>query len=93
MRCDRPHDAPEHHPGNPEFPAATSADGYSPAGQAHLTWYVSTYTGGQGNCVQVADLPAGARAVRDSKHTGEGALDFPSAEWTAFLASARRHGM
>lgn len=41
-----------------------------------------------GNCVEVADLPCGA-AVRDSKAPEAGHLPFSSAEWTAFLISAR----
>lgn len=54
-----------------------------------LTWRKSTHSGVNGDCVEVADLPCGA-AVRDSKHPERGHLDFPAAEWTAFLTAARR---
>lgn len=36
------------------------------------TWRKSTYSGNQGGCVEVADLPDGSRAVRDSKASGAG---------------------
>ena len=42
-----------------------------------------------GNCVEVADLPAGA-AVRDSKHPDAGHLPFPAVEWSALLAGVRQ---
>lgn len=41
-----------------------------------------------GNCVEVADLP-GASAVRDSKHPEKGHLEFPAAEWQAFLDAVK----
>ncbi|MUL42745.1 DUF397 domain-containing protein [Streptomonospora sp. PA3] len=36
------------------------------------------------NCVEVADTPLGA-AVRDTRHRHLGHLEFPAAEWCAFL--------
>ena len=48
----------------------------------------SSYSGVNNNCVEVADLPCGA-AVRDSKNPAKGHLSFGSAEWAAFLGSAR----
>lgn len=54
-----------------------------------LTFRKSSYSTAQSqNCVEVADLPCGA-AVRDSKNPSKGHVPFPSAEWTAFLHSAR----
>ncbi|MFD3687684.1 DUF397 domain-containing protein [Nocardiopsis sp. NPDC058631] len=55
-----------------------------------LTWYVSTYTGGQGNCVEVANLAAGARAVRDTKHRASGHLSFTGGEWTGLLSTLKK---
>ena len=58
------------------------------------TWRKSSYSGGQGECVEVAgDLPH--VAVRDSKDPAGPKLIFTSAEWRSFVASIRagRHDM
>lgn len=48
-------------------------------------WRKSTRSNEQGACVEVAFLPDGRVAVRDSKDTGRGpALVFTTAEWDAF---------
>ncbi|MFC3997012.1 DUF397 domain-containing protein [Nocardiopsis sediminis] len=44
----------------------------------------SSYSGGSGNCVEVADTPT-LHAVRDSKTPGQPPLAFSHAEWQAFL--------
>ncbi|MGH3515271.1 MAG: DUF397 domain-containing protein, partial [Pseudonocardiaceae bacterium] len=44
---------------------------------------------GGGNCVEVADLAAGHRAVRDSKNPDGGVLIVTSTEWTAFAGGVR----
>ncbi|WP_322760388.1 DUF397 domain-containing protein [Frankia sp. Cr2] len=54
-----------------------------------LSWQLSSYTNGEGACVEVAKLPEDGRAVRDSKDRSGPILVFTSAEWTAFLAGAR----
>lgn len=57
-------------------------------------WRRSSYSGANGNCVEVADLPDGVRAVRDSKDTsGAAFLTFNAGEWSAFVAEikTRRH--
>ncbi|MGH8601736.1 MAG: DUF397 domain-containing protein [Gammaproteobacteria bacterium] len=53
------------------------------------TYTKSTRSTGTGNCVEVAALPGGHRAVRDSKHPSGPALMFTAAEWTAFTTSLR----
>jgi hypothetical protein len=56
-----------------------------------LTWVKSSYSGSQGgNCVEVAALPDGGRAVRDSKHTDGPMLTFAAAGWNAFLCHAKQ---
>jgi hypothetical protein len=56
-----------------------------------LAWRKSSYSGGEGgNCVEVADLPDGGRAVRDTKEQGRGpVLLFTAGEWAAFTAGVR----
>ena len=53
-------------------------------------WRKASYSNGNGgNCVAVAALPAGGRAVRDSKDPTGPALTFTPAEWVAFTAGVR----
>lgn len=49
----------------------------------------SSYSGAQGNCIEVAPTTVGGRAVRDSKnHTGP-MLAFAPGGWAAFLVGAK----
>lgn len=58
-----------------------------------LTWVKSSYSGAQGdNCVEVAMLPDGSRAVRDSKDPGGPVVRFTSAQWRAFTDGLRSEG-
>lgn len=47
-------------------------------------WRKSSASGGEGNCVEVADLANGAVAIRDSKATEREPLRFNATEWAAF---------
>jgi hypothetical protein len=51
-------------------------------------WRKSSYTGGQGNCVEVATLPNGT-AVRDSKDKSGPVLRFSADAWRAFLREVK----
>lgn len=52
--------------------------------KSKYTWRTSSYTNGDGECVEIAELDGGV-AVRDTKNREAGALLFNDAEWTAFL--------
>lgn len=47
-------------------------------------WRKASASGAEHDCVEVAELPGGARAVRDSKNPGRTPLRFTASEWTAF---------
>jgi hypothetical protein len=65
----------------------------TPAGRretaAHPSWFKSSLSFANGNCVEVADLPAGGIGVRDSKDTEGPVLRFTPDEWQAFLGGVR----
>ncbi len=52
----------------------------------HAQWQKSSYSGGNGNCVEVADVPE-AVAVRDSKDPAGPKLVFTRADWQAFVSA------
>ncbi|MEU2256143.1 DUF397 domain-containing protein [Nocardia xishanensis] len=50
-------------------------------------WRKSSYSGADGNCVEVAFLGGGNVAVRDTKDKGSGPiLAFTPSEWDAFVS-------
>jgi hypothetical protein len=54
----------------------------------HLHWFKSSFSAA-GNCVEVAHLPGGGIAVRDSKDRAKSAHVYTRPEWEAFLAGVR----
>ncbi len=58
----------------------------SPAG---ATWRKSRRSNSQGTCVEVADLPGGVIAVRNSRHPSGPALIYTTAEFDAFINGAK----
>ncbi|GES33883.1 DUF397 domain-containing protein [Streptomyces angustmyceticus] len=55
-----------------------------------LMWRKSTYSGKDGNCVEVAPLEDSAVAVRDSKAPRGPVLSFSEQAWTALLSDIDR---
>jgi uncharacterized heparinase superfamily protein len=65
-------------------------EGVAPrAALAGATYRKSSRSTAAGNCVEVADLPSGHRAVRDSKDLDGPVLTFSSSAWAAFTAGLR----
>ncbi|MEO7194605.1 MAG: DUF397 domain-containing protein [Pseudonocardiaceae bacterium] len=52
-------------------------------------WHTSSRSNPANMCVEVAGLPGGHRAVRDSKDRSGPALLFAAAEWAAFTTGVR----
>jgi hypothetical protein len=52
-------------------------------------WHKSSYSRqNNGDCVEIAALPNGEIAIRDSKHTSGPALRVPPQAWSAFVSFA-----
>jgi hypothetical protein len=60
-----------------------------PADQLGLAWRKSKASNPSGACVEVAALPDGGVALRNSRHPAGPALIYTRAEIAAFLAGAR----
>ena len=56
---------------------------------AGAAWRASSYSGGQGNCVEVADNIPTLIPVRDSKRPTAPILAFSPNAWTAFVDHLR----
>lgn len=56
---------------------------------ARVTWRKSSYSGGNGNCVEVAVGDGGQVGVRDSKDPSGPVLVVSRSQWAAFLTAVR----
>jgi hypothetical protein len=52
----------------------------------NFNWVKSSYSGGESaNCVEIAALPGGGRAVRDSKDPDGAVLRLSPAQWLGLI--------
>ncbi|MEU3170165.1 DUF397 domain-containing protein [Streptosporangium sp. NPDC006930] len=54
-----------------------------------FTWRKSSCSGSGDNCVEVAPLPGGGQAVRDSKNPDGPVLRFTPEQWNTFIGGVR----
>lgn len=59
-------------------------------GHSRAEWRKSSYSGANGNCVEVAHAASGVVAVRDSKNPDGPRLAFTPEQWTAFTHSLKQ---
>lgn len=58
-------------------------------GLSSRAWRKSSYSGGSGDCIEVAGNLPGFIAVRDSKNADGPELTFALAEWVRFMSQLK----
>ncbi|MEU8269973.1 DUF397 domain-containing protein [Sphaerisporangium sp. NPDC049002] len=65
------------------------SNGMAASAISGVRWRKSAYSNPSGNCVEVAPLPDGGVAVRNSRYPGGPALIYSQAEMAAFIQGAK----